>query len=93
MLLAVGDEDTRCLDTNLMLKACLPDAGLWICPNTGHTINLEEPAAFNAQVEGFFDAVERGCWRRGYSTSKQRPRNLDAEQAGPPISLAQRRMR
>ena len=93
VLLAVGDEDTPCVDTNLMLKACLPDAGLWICPNTGHTINLEEPAAFNAQVEGFFDAVERGCWRHGYPTSKQRPRNLDAEEAGPSISLAQRRLR
>jgi hypothetical protein len=66
VLLAVGDEDVRCLDTNLMLKSTLPDAGLWICPNTGHAINLEEPAAFNAQVEAFLGAVERGSWRRGY---------------------------
>jgi len=28
-------------------------AGLWICPNTGHAINLKRPAAFNAQVEDF----------------------------------------
>jgi hypothetical protein len=35
-------------------------------PHTGHTINLEEPAAVNAQVESFLSAVERGCWRRGY---------------------------
>src|SRR6266436_319620 len=47
ILLAVGDEDVRCLETNLMLKSALPNAGLWICPNTGHAINLEEPAAFN----------------------------------------------
>src|SRR6516162_3447319 len=46
VLLAVGDEDVRCLETNLMLKSALPNAGLWICPNTGHAINLEEPAAF-----------------------------------------------
>src|SRR6266849_6913687 len=44
VLLAVGDEDVRCLETNLMLKSALPNAGLWICPNTGHAINLEEPA-------------------------------------------------
>ena len=66
VLLAVGDEDTRCLETNLMLKSALPNAGLWICPNTGHAINLEEPVAFNAQVENFLGAVERGSWRRGF---------------------------
>lgn len=66
VLLAVGDEDVRCLETTLMLKSTLPNAGLWICPNTGHAINLEEPAAFNAQVEGFLAAVERGSWRHRY---------------------------
>lgn len=64
VLLAVGDEDAPCIETNLMLKAVIPSSGLWICPNTGHAINLEEPAAFNAQVENFFSAVERGSWRR-----------------------------
>ena len=62
VLLAVGDEDGPCLETNLMLKAAIPGAGLWICPNTGHAINLEEPAAFNAQVDAFFAAAERGRW-------------------------------
>jgi len=66
VLLAVGDEDVRCLETNLMLKSALPNAGLWICPNTGHAINLEEPTAFNAQIENFLGAVERGSWRRGF---------------------------
>jgi len=65
VLLAVGDEDAACLETNLMLKSALADAGLWICPNTGHGINLEEPAAFNAQIESFLAAAERGGWRRG----------------------------
>jgi pimeloyl-ACP methyl ester carboxylesterase len=64
VLLAVGDEDAPCVETNLMLKAAIPTAGLWMCPNTGHAINLEEPAAFNAQVESFLSAVERGTWRR-----------------------------
>ena len=31
-------------------------------PKTGHGINLEEPAAFNAAVEGFIGNVERGRW-------------------------------
>lgn len=66
VLLAVGDEDEACLETNLMLKSQLPNAGLWMCPNTGHAINLEEPAAFNAHVESFLSAVERGSWRRAY---------------------------
>ena len=66
VLLAVGDEDVRCLDTNLMLKSALPNAGLWICPNTGHAINLEEPAAFNAEIQDFLSAVECGSWRRGF---------------------------
>jgi pimeloyl-ACP methyl ester carboxylesterase len=66
VLLAVGDEDVRCLETSLMLKSALPNAGLWICPNTGHAINVEEPFAFNAQIENFLSAVERGSWRRGF---------------------------
>jgi pimeloyl-ACP methyl ester carboxylesterase len=51
VLLAVGDEDVRCLETNLMLKSAFSNSALWICPNTGHAMNLEEPAAFNVQVE------------------------------------------
>jgi pimeloyl-ACP methyl ester carboxylesterase len=73
VLLAVGDEDVRCLETNLMLKSTLPNAGLWICPNTGHAINLEEPTAFNAQIENFLGAVERGSWRRGFSRTELVP--------------------
>jgi hypothetical protein len=73
VLLAVGDEDVRCLETNLMLKSTLPNAGLWICPNTGHAINLEEPTAFNAQIENFLTAVERGSWRRGFPGTEAAP--------------------
>ena len=73
VLLAVGDEDVRCLETSLMLKSTLPNAGLWICPNTGHAINLEEPTAFNAQIENFLGAVERGSWRRGFPGTEIAP--------------------
>jgi pimeloyl-ACP methyl ester carboxylesterase len=61
VLLAVGDEDEPCLQTNLMLKQTIPTAGLWIHPHTGHAINLEEPAAFNTMVEAFINDVERAA--------------------------------
>jgi pimeloyl-ACP methyl ester carboxylesterase len=62
VLLAVGDEDEPCLETNLFLKRTVPSAGLWMAPKTGHAINLEEPAAFDRAVQDFFGAVERGRW-------------------------------
>lgn len=58
-LLAVGDEDGPCLETNVWLKSVLPNAGLWTCPHTGHALNLEEPAAFNRAVTDFMSTVER----------------------------------
>lgn len=73
VLLAVGDEDVACLETNLMLKSVLPNAGLWIVPNTGHGINLEQPAAFDAQLENFLAAVESEIWRRGSPRSEFDP--------------------
>jgi pimeloyl-ACP methyl ester carboxylesterase len=63
VMLIVGDEDEPCLETNLWLKRTLPNAGLWISPNSGHAVNLEEPAAFNRAVGDFLSAVERGRWR------------------------------
>ncbi|MEQ8697666.1 MAG: alpha/beta hydrolase, partial [Bauldia litoralis] len=62
-LIAVGDEDEPCLDASLWLKRILPWAGLWVVPRTGHCINLEEPAAFNAQVLDFLTQVEQGRWQ------------------------------
>ena len=63
VLLVAGDEDDPCLETTLWLKKTLPNAGLWICPNSGHAIHLEEPDAFNRNLGEFFHAVERGRWR------------------------------
>jgi hypothetical protein len=31
-------------------------------PRTGHAVNLEEPDAFNRNVQEFFGIVERGKW-------------------------------
>jgi pimeloyl-ACP methyl ester carboxylesterase len=94
VLLVVGDEDAACLETNLMLKATLPNAGLWISPNTGHTINLEEPAAFNAHLETFLGAVERRSWRRSYATPRTANRRLSLEhrpEISAPIHIDQER--
>lgn len=64
VLLAVGDEDDPVIEVNLFLKRVLPRAGLWVCPKTGHGINLEEPGAFNEVAAWFFNSVERGLWGR-----------------------------
>lgn len=62
-LFVVGDEDEPCLDVNLYLKRTMPSAQLWVMPASGHAVNLEEPAAFNAGVHAFLSSVDRGCWR------------------------------
>jgi len=63
VLLLVGDEDEGCLETALMLKRTIPSSGLAILPQTGHTANLEEPDLFNATVDRFLTAADRGAWR------------------------------
>jgi pimeloyl-ACP methyl ester carboxylesterase len=62
LLVIAGDEDDSTLDLALSLKRTIPRCGLLMLPKTGHTINLEEPAAFNAAVENFLHAVERDRW-------------------------------
>jgi pimeloyl-ACP methyl ester carboxylesterase len=62
-LLVCGDEDAPVLDVNLFLKRTLPAAGLWVVPQTGHSVNLEEPDAYNRVLLDFFGAVERGRWK------------------------------
>lgn len=61
-LLVTGDEDWPCLVPSVFMKRTIPSAGLLVLPNTGHTINLEEPAAFNAAVADFFAQVDAGRW-------------------------------
>lgn len=62
VLLMVGDEDDAVIEVNIHLKRVLPRAGLWMAPNTGHAMNLEEPAWYNQMLAEFFSAVERGRW-------------------------------
>jgi pimeloyl-ACP methyl ester carboxylesterase len=61
-LIVVGDEDELALEPALMMKRAISNSGLLIMPKTGHTVNLEEPAAFNQAVLEFITAVDQGAW-------------------------------
>ena len=61
-LVIVGDEDESCLDGSVLLKRVIPGSGLLVMPRAGHTINSEEPAAFNQALIDFFMAVEHRRW-------------------------------
>jgi pimeloyl-ACP methyl ester carboxylesterase len=61
-LLVVGDEDSGCLEANLMLKREMRSARLLVLPGTGHTTNLEEPELFNRFVDEFITDVDAGRW-------------------------------
>ncbi len=63
-LIVVGDEDDHCLQPGIFLKRTIPASGLAVLPKTGHTLNLEEPDAFNALLAGFLVQVEAGAWCR-----------------------------
>jgi pimeloyl-ACP methyl ester carboxylesterase len=61
-LIMTGDEDWPCLEPALLMKRTIPTAGLVVVPNTGHAINLEEPAAFNRHIDELLHTVESGRW-------------------------------
>jgi pimeloyl-ACP methyl ester carboxylesterase len=62
ILIMVGDEDEGCLEPGLLLKCSISGSGLLVLPRSGHTLNLEDPGAFNAAVASFFAEVGRGRW-------------------------------
>lgn len=61
-LVVVGDEDDHCLQPGIFLKKTMPACGLAVMPKTGHTLNLEEPEAFNRLVGEFITQVEADAW-------------------------------
>jgi pimeloyl-ACP methyl ester carboxylesterase len=63
-LILIGDEDEPCVDPAVFMKREIPAAGLMVIPQSGHTINLEEPALFNAAVADFLRLLEAGRWAR-----------------------------
>ena len=61
-LILTGDEDEPCIEPSVLMKRCIPHSGLVVFPQSGHTINLEEPARFNSVCADFLHAVETGHW-------------------------------
>jgi pimeloyl-ACP methyl ester carboxylesterase len=61
-LVMTGDEDWPCLEPGILMKKNISAAGLVVMPNAGHTINLEDPAAFNAHLQELFLAADAGTW-------------------------------
>ncbi|MET0651493.1 MAG: alpha/beta hydrolase [Hyphomicrobiaceae bacterium] len=62
MLIVTGDEDWPCLLPNVFIKQTCPTAALLVIPNSGHAINIEEPAAFNTALADFLAQVDAGRW-------------------------------
>lgn len=79
-LIVTGDEDEPCLEPGLFMKRAIPTAGLVVVPKTGHTLNLEEPEAFNRIVSDFLAAVESGRWQARNPASLSASAILPAKQ-------------
>jgi pimeloyl-ACP methyl ester carboxylesterase len=78
-LIMTGDEDDPCLEPGIFMKRKIPTAGLVVLPKSGHTINLEEPEAFNRAVLDFLTAVDAGKWTRRNPASQTGSAVLPAE--------------
>ncbi len=61
-LVLAGDDDWGSLEPALFLKSHIPRSGLAVCPQAGHTLNLEEPDWFNHTVAAFLTAADHGEW-------------------------------
>jgi pimeloyl-ACP methyl ester carboxylesterase len=70
-LIVIGDEDEACVEPAVFLRRKIATSGLLVVPQTGHTVNLEEPALFNQAVLDFFHMVEAQRWatREAVTTS------------------------
>jgi pimeloyl-ACP methyl ester carboxylesterase len=69
MLVVIGDEDESTHGLAVHLKQHVARCGVLELPKCGHTMNLEEPAAFNSAMQDFLHAVERDRWpARGAKT-------------------------
>jgi pimeloyl-ACP methyl ester carboxylesterase len=64
VLVLAGDEDEPTLEPALFLKRTIQTSAVAMLPRTGHTMNLEEPDAFNDAVLRFVSAVEAGAWKK-----------------------------
>jgi pimeloyl-ACP methyl ester carboxylesterase len=69
-LIVTGDEDDPCLEPALLMKRNIATSGLVVLPYSGHTINIEEPQAFNQAVLEFLVRVDEG------RSARRDPRSL-----------------
>ena len=60
VLIVTGDEDDPCIEPALLMKRSICTAGLAVLPRAGHTINIEDPEAFNRVLFEFFMLVDQG---------------------------------
>jgi pimeloyl-ACP methyl ester carboxylesterase len=67
LLILTGDEDEPSIEASVMIKRTAPKAALAVLPNSGHGINLEEPALFNQLLDDFLHQVEARPEVAGYS--------------------------
>ena len=61
-LIMIGDEDWPCIEPGILMKKSIATAGLVVMPNSGHAINLEEPAMFNHHLSELLHAADAGVW-------------------------------
>jgi len=61
-LIVTGDEDDPCIEPGVLMKRAIPTSGLVVIPQAGHTINIEDPEAFNRAVSEFLSIVDAGRW-------------------------------
>jgi pimeloyl-ACP methyl ester carboxylesterase len=90
-LIVTGDEDEPCLEPALFLKRQIARSGLAVIPKAGHTINLEDPEAFNRVVGDFLARVELGRWGPRNPASRSGSAILaasDPARPGPPGASA-----
>ena len=61
-LIICGDEDDPTLEPGLFLKRSIATSALLVLPRCGHTMNLEDPEAFNRGLLDFMTWVDAGRW-------------------------------
>jgi pimeloyl-ACP methyl ester carboxylesterase len=82
VLLITGDEDEQTLMPGVFMKKHIPTAGFCVLPRIGHTLNLEEPALFNAMIYDFITSIELGTWQprdpRSFATNQYLEQQKDS---------------
>jgi pimeloyl-ACP methyl ester carboxylesterase len=61
-LVIAGDEDDPTLEPSVFLKRVISTSALLVMPRCGHTMNLEDPDAFNRALLDFITWVDAGRW-------------------------------